>query len=55
MATISKFEDLEIWQLARIQAKEFFDTYSNGNYSKDFELKNQFIIRISNEQYCGRF
>ena len=24
MSTISKFEELEIWQMARIQAKSFF-------------------------------
>jgi len=41
MATISKFEDLEIWQSARLQANELFVIYSVGAFSKDFELCNQ--------------
>ncbi len=41
MATISKFEDLEIWQLARIQANELWQIYTSGPFAKDFELRNQ--------------
>ncbi len=41
MATISCFEDLEIWQLARKQANALYQIYSQGTFSKDFELKNQ--------------
>lgn len=41
MATISKFEELEIWQLARVQCKEIFELYSAGSFLKDFELINQ--------------
>ena len=41
MATITRFEDLEIWQLARQQAKEIFLLYSSGAFKKDFELQNQ--------------
>ena len=41
MATISCFEDMEIWQLARQQANEFFQIYTTGNFAKDFELRNQ--------------
>lgn len=41
MATITKFEDLEIWQLARQQAKEIYKYYSYGTFNKDFELLNQ--------------
>jgi four helix bundle protein len=41
MATISNFEDLEIWQLARQQAIEIFHLYSIEPFSKDWELKNQ--------------
>ena len=41
MATISRFEDLEIWQLARIQAKEIFGLINDGIFSNDFELINQ--------------
>jgi four helix bundle protein len=41
MATISKFEDLEIWQLARVQANELWQIYTVGTFAKDFELRNQ--------------
>ncbi|MCY7291761.1 MAG: four helix bundle protein [Ferruginibacter sp.] len=41
MASISKFEDLEIWQLARQQANELWKIYCNGSFAKDFELRNQ--------------
>jgi four helix bundle protein len=41
MATISRFEDLEIWQLARLQANELWQIYTNNTFAKDFELKNQ--------------
>ena len=41
MATISRFEDLEIWQLARQQANEIWLAYNEGPFAKDFELKNQ--------------
>jgi four helix bundle protein len=41
MATIQKFEDLEIWQLARQLAKEIFQLTQGGKLSKDFSLKDQ--------------
>jgi len=41
MATISRFEDLEIWQLAREQCKEFHKLVQETDLKKDFELKNQ--------------
>lgn len=41
MATISRFEDLEIWQMARIQANELWQIYTTGAFAKDFELRNQ--------------
>ena len=41
MSTIQKFEDLEIWQLARVLAKEIFLLTQNGKLSKDFSLKDQ--------------
>ncbi|MGN6163116.1 MAG: four helix bundle protein, partial [Flavisolibacter sp.] len=42
MATIKRFEDLEVWQLARAFANAVFETYTNNvSFSKDFELKNQ--------------
>ena len=41
MASISQFEDLEIWQLARQQANILWEIYCNGTFAKDFELRNQ--------------
>ena len=41
MATISRFEDLEIWQLARQQANDLYKIYSEGSFSKDYDLRNQ--------------
>ena len=41
MATISNFEDLEIWQMARQQALDVYKLYIQELFSKDWELKNQ--------------
>lgn len=41
MATIQKFEDLEVWQKARVFAKQIFELINSGLFAKDFELKNQ--------------
>jgi four helix bundle protein len=41
MALASKFEELEIWQLARKQANDIFLLYKEGLFSKDYSLKNQ--------------
>jgi four helix bundle protein len=41
MATISGFEDMEIWQLARKQANELYEIYTQGSFAKDYELRNQ--------------
>ena len=41
MATIKKFEDLEIWQLARMQTNDFDAIVTQGTLGKDFELRNQ--------------
>jgi len=41
MATITRFEDLEIWQLARIQTKDFDKLVEESTVAKDFELRNQ--------------
>jgi hypothetical protein len=36
MATIQKFEDLEIWQLARLLSQKNLPTYISGTYLKNF-------------------
>ena len=46
MATIEKFEDLKVWQKARILCKEVHFLTKTGDFSKDFELRNQ-ILRSS--------
>jgi four helix bundle protein len=41
MATIKRFEDLEIWQLARTQTNDFDELVQKTTLSKDFEVRNQ--------------
>ncbi|HKZ64980.1 MAG TPA: four helix bundle protein [Chitinophagaceae bacterium] len=41
MATITKFEDLEIWQLSRVQTNDFDKLIETTSLTKDFELRNQ--------------
>ena len=41
MATIQSFEDLKVWQKARLFCTEVFSITSISNLSKDFGLKDQ--------------
>ena len=41
MATISSFEDLRVWQLAKELSKEIYSLIQKGSFAKDFELRNQ--------------
>src|SRR5579871_5879261 len=41
MATIWKFEDLEIWQKARSLSKEIYDCISTGSFKNDFRFIQQ--------------
>lgn len=41
MATITKFEDLEIWQLARLQTNDFDVLVETTSLGKNYELRNQ--------------
>jgi four helix bundle protein len=41
MATITRFEDLEIWSLAREQAKDIYHLVQKNPFGSDFELKDQ--------------
>ena len=41
MATIRRFEDLEIWQKARDFCKKIFRITNYENFSKDFRLRDQ--------------
>jgi len=41
MATITKFEDLDVWQLARAQTNDFLLLVESTSLAKDYELRNQ--------------
>lgn len=41
MPTINRFEDLQIWQLARELSKVIFELTSHEPFSKDFRFRDQ--------------
>ncbi len=41
MATIKRFEDLEVWKLAVENANSIYDLTSKGDFHKDFALRDQ--------------
>lgn len=41
MATITQFEDLEIWQLANSLSNEIYDIIKGSDLNSDFSLRNQ--------------
>jgi len=41
MATITRFEDLEVWKKSRIYCREVFALTQLNGFEKDFSLKNQ--------------
>lgn len=41
MATIKKFEELNIWQLARTYAKDIYKITKYPEFSKDYKLRDQ--------------
>ncbi len=42
MATVTKFEELEVWQLARELVSEIFEVFSNSEqFFRDYKLKDQ--------------
>jgi four helix bundle protein len=41
MAKIDKFEDLICWQKARVLVREIYKSTSTGDFSKDYDAKNQ--------------
>lgn len=41
MATIQRFEDLEIWQKGRTLCKQIFEFIRRDSFSKDYKLVNQ--------------
>ena len=66
MGTITRFEDLEIWQLAREQAQEIYKLTQAGTFARDFSLRDQInasagsamdniaegFERFSNREFC---
>ena len=66
MATVKRFEELEIWQMARQQANEIYRLTLAGDFSRDFSLKDQVnksagsvmdniaegFERFSNKEFC---
>ncbi|MBM3415497.1 MAG: four helix bundle protein [Bacteroidetes bacterium] len=41
MATISKFEDLKVWQKSRLLCQLVFEMIQQENFSRDYKLKDQ--------------
>ena len=41
MSRVERFEDLEVWQLARNVANEIYDVTSIGKFSHDYVLRDQ--------------
>ncbi|MBX2893819.1 MAG: four helix bundle protein [Cyclobacteriaceae bacterium] len=41
MATIKSFEDLEVWQKARVLANDVWNQTLTNSFSKDFSLRDQ--------------
>ena len=41
MSTITRFEDLEVWQISRELCEDIFDITSSGEFCKDYGLKDQ--------------
>lgn len=41
MATVTKFEELDVWQKARLLENKVFELTTSGKLSRDFSLKDQ--------------
>lgn len=41
MATIKRFEELEVWQMAMQLVTRIYNATNNGDFAKDFSLKDQ--------------
>jgi four helix bundle protein len=41
MATVNRFEDLEVWQRARVLANLIYNISASGSFAKDYGLRDQ--------------
>jgi len=41
MSTITRFEDLKVWQKAKLLCQEIFALTEQGKFSRDYKLKDQ--------------
>jgi len=41
MATVTRFEDLDVWQKARVLVNEVYAVSGNGAFGRDFGLRDQ--------------
>ena len=46
MATFTRLEDIQVWQKARQLTKKIYEITANGDFAKDYGLRNQ-IQRVS--------
>lgn len=51
MAAFTRFEDINVWQNARVLVKEIYDMTGSGDFSHDFGLKDQ--IRRASVSICS--
>src|SRR5205807_3640260 len=41
MATFTRLEDIQVWQKARQLTKKIYEIKANGDFAKDYGLRNQ--------------
>jgi four helix bundle protein len=41
MATVQRFEDLEVWKRARVLTNKVYDASNAGSFARDFALRDQ--------------
>ncbi len=41
MATFTRLEDIQVWQKARKLTRQIYEITANGNFAKDYGLRNQ--------------
>lgn len=55
MATVTRFEDLKVWQKCRILCDNIFQIIQSDKFLKDYKLKDQINGSSGSViKYCGR-